>query len=178
MSRVGSKPITLPDKVSVDVAEQGLRVKGPKGELETPLPAGVAARVENGELSFDRGGSDRQSRAFHGLARALAANAVQGVSQGFERRLQIVGVGYRALAKGKQVELSLGYSHPVVFDPPEGIEVAVEDQTKLVVRGIDKQAVGQVAAKLRSLRPPDPYKGKGVRYADETVRLKAGKSGA
>jgi large subunit ribosomal protein L6 len=178
MSRVGSKPITLPDKVSVDVAEQGLRVKGPKGELETPLPAGVAARVENGELSFDRERSDRQSRAFHGLARALAANAVQGVSQGFERRLQIVGVGYRALAKGKQVELSLGYSHPVVFDPPEGIEVAVEDQTKLVVRGIDKQAVGQVAAKLRSLRPPDPYKGKGVRYADETVRLKAGKSGA
>lgn len=178
MSRVGLKPITLPDRVSVDVGDGQLKVKGPKGELLTPLPPGIAAKVEEGALSFERRGDERQARAYHGLARALAANAVHGVSEGFEKKLAIVGVGYRAAAKGKAVELNLGFSHPVVFNPPEGVEIAVEDQTKLAVRGIDRQAVGQTAAELRALRPPDPYKGKGVRYADELVRLKAGKSGA
>ena len=178
MSRVGLKPITLPDKVSVQIGDGELKVKGPKGELSTPMPPGITAKAEDGSLSFEREGNERQARAYHGLARSLAANAVQGVSEGFERKLTIVGVGYRAVAKGKAVELSLGYSHPVVFDPPAGVEIVVEDQTKLAVRGIDKQAVGQTAAELRALRPPDPYKGKGVRYADELVRLKAGKSGA
>jgi large subunit ribosomal protein L6 len=178
MSRVGLKPITLPDKVSVDVKDGAVVVKGPKGELTTPVPEGISAKIEDGGLQFARADEERQTRAFHGLARSLANNAIQGVSQGFERRLAIVGVGYRAVAKGKAVEFNLGYSHPVVFNPPAGIEVAVEDQTKLVVRGIDKQQVGQVAAELRALRSPDPYKGKGVRYEDETIRLKAGKTGA
>ena len=178
MSRVGLKSITLPDKVSVDVKDGAVVVKGPKGELTTPMAEGISAKVEDGGLTFSRADEQRQTRAFHGLARSLANNAIQGVTQGFERRLAIVGVGYRAVAKGKAVEFNLGYSHPVVFTPPAGIEVAVEDQTKLVVRGIDKQQVGQVAAELRALRSPDPYKGKGVRYEDETIRLKAGKTGA
>ena len=178
MSRVGLKPITLPDKVSVDVKVGAVVVKGPKGELTTPVPAGISAKVEDGGLTFSRTDEERQTRAFHGLARSLAANAVAGVTSGFERRLAIVGVGYRAIAKGKTVEFNLGYSHPVIFDPPAGVEVVVEDQTKLVVRGVDKQQVGQVAAELRALRKPDPYKGKGVRYEDETIRLKAGKTGA
>lgn len=178
MSRVGLKQIPLPDKVSVDVKDGAIVVKGPKGELTTPMPEGISAKIEDGTLTFLRADEERQTRAYHGLARSLASNAVQGVSQGFERRLAIVGVGYRAVAKGKAVEFNLGYSHPVVFDPPNGIEVAVEDQTKLVVRGIDKQQVGQVAAELRALRAPDPYKGKGVRYEDETIRIKAGKTGA
>jgi len=178
MSRVGLKPIALPEKVSVEVKDGAVVVKGPKGELTTPMPAGITAAVEDGGLKFSRADEERQTRAFHGLARSLAANAVRGVSIGFERRLAIVGVGYRAIAKGKKVEFNLGYSHPVVFDPPAGVEIVVEDQTKLVVRGTDKQQVGQVAAELRALRKPDPYKGKGVRYEDETIRLKAGKTGA
>jgi len=178
MSRVGLKPITLPDKVSVDVKDGAVVVKGPKGSLTTPMPKGISASVEEGGLTFVRANEERQTRAFHGLARSLANNAILGVTQGFERRLAIVGVGYRAIAKGKKVEFNLGYSHPVVFDPPAGIEVLVEDQTKLVVRGMDKQQVGQVSAELRALRSPDPYKGKGVRYEDETIRLKAGKTGA
>ena len=178
MSRVGLKPITLPGAVSVDVSDAGIKVKGPKGELTTPLPPGITAKLDSGTLVLQRADEQRRTRAYHGLARALAANAVHGVSEGFERKLSIVGVGYRAIQKGRQVELNLGYSHPVVFDPRPGVDVVVEDQTHLAVRGNDKQAVGQTAAELRSLRPPDPYKGKGVRYVDELVRLKAGKSGA
>lgn len=178
MSRVGSQPVQLPEKVSVEQAGGRLTVKGPKGSLEVHIPKGVSCSVEDGTVTFDRDSEDRTVRAKHGLARALLANAVHGVHAGYERRLQIVGVGYRAASQGKNVQLTLGYSHPVDFEVPEGIEVAVEDNTKLVVRGIDKQAVGQVAADIRALRPPDAYKGKGVRFADEVVRLKAGKAGA
>ncbi|MEM7249137.1 MAG: 50S ribosomal protein L6 [Acidobacteriota bacterium] len=178
MSRVGSKQLGLPSGVKIDVEEGCLKVQGPKGNLTTPLPPGISAAVEDGQLKFTRANEERQSRAFHGLARALAANAVTGVSQGFEKRLEIVGVGYRAAMKGKTLNMALGYSHEVDFPVPEGIEISVEDNTKLVVKGIDKQAVGQVAAKIRALRPPDPYKGKGIRLSDEVIRTKAGKSGA
>jgi large subunit ribosomal protein L6 len=178
MSRVGLKAIGLPDKTTVDVGDGVLTIKGPKGTLTTPVQDGITAKVADGALSFERASNDRHQRAFHGLARALAANALEGVSKGFERRLTIIGVGYRAATKGKNVELILGYSHPVIYPMPEGIEITVEENTKLLVKGIDKQAVGQVAAELRALRPPDAYKGKGVRYADEIIRLKAGKAGA
>ena len=177
MSRIGGKPVALPDKVKVTVQDAGLLVEGPKGKLQTSLPKGISAEVKDGELNFARSSEDRTVRAAHGLARSLAANAVKGVSEGFEKRLEIKGVGYRAAAKGKGIQLNLGYSHQVEFTAPDGIELAVEDQTKLVVRGIDKQAVGQVAANIRALRPPDAYKGKGIRYSDEIIRLKAGKAG-
>lgn len=177
MSRIGVQPVAVPDKVEVSVTDRELTIKGPKGELSSPIPRGVSAKVEDGQVVFERTSDEKTAKAAHGLARALAANAVQGVSQGFERQLSIVGVGYRAQAQGRKVTLTLGFSHPVEFEPPEGVDVVVEDQTKLVVRGIDKQAVGQVAARLRALRPPDAYKGKGVRFTDERIKLKPGKAG-
>lgn len=177
MSRVGLKALVLPDKVTVNVQDGVLTFKGPKGSMTTPVPKGIKAILEDRQLRFERSGDAGPVRAKHGLARALAANAAQGVSTGFERRLEIVGVGYRATAQGKKVQFSLGYSHPIDFDPPDGITVTVEDQGKVVVRGVDKQLVGEVAAQVRGLRPPDPYKGKGVRYSGEVIRLKAGKTG-
>ena len=176
MSRVGLKPITVPDKVDVDVSGDALTVKGPKGTLTTPLPSGISASVEDGSLSFARGDDSGPSRSKHGLARALAANAVEGVTKGFERKLEIVGVGYRVAMQGKGIQINVGYSHPVDYAPPAGVDLGV-DGNKIVVSGIDKQAVGQVAAEIRSIRPPDSYKGKGIRYEGELVRLKAGKSG-
>jgi large subunit ribosomal protein L6 len=178
MSRVGLKPITLPDKVSVDVAHGMLTVKGPKGTVVTPVPGGVRASLEDRTLRFQRENDQGPIRARHGLARALAANAVQGVTSGFERRLEIVGVGFRASVSGRKVQLSLGYSHPVEYVPPDGVTVTIEENNQIVVRGVDKQAVGQVAAHVRGLRPPDAYKGKGIRYAGEAIKLKPGKSGA
>lgn len=178
MSRVGLKPIVLPQGVSVEVGETSLTVKGPKGSLQTNMPLGIQCKVEDGSLSFARRDDSGRMRAFHGLARALAANAVLGVTSGFERRLEIQGVGYRAVKQAQSVQFSLGYSHPIDFVPPPGVTIDVEDPTKVVVRGIDKQAVGQVAAEIRALRPPDAYKGKGVRHAGEQIRLKAGKTGA
>jgi large subunit ribosomal protein L6 len=176
MSRIGLKPITLPDKVSIDVGGAALTVKGPGGTLTTPLPRGIRCTVASGEVKFERSDDSGPMRAKHGMARALAANAVAGVVKPFEKRLEIIGVGFRAQLQGTKVQLSLGFSHPVNFNVPPGVTIAVEDQTKIVVKGSDRQAVGQVAAQIRALRPPDAYKGKGVRYSGETVRLKAGKT--
>jgi large subunit ribosomal protein L6 len=177
MSRIGNKPIDLPKGVEVKQVGEAVTVKGPKGTLSTVLVPGIGVKVENNVVSFTRGDEEKKSRAFHGLVRALVANNVRGVSEGFKRELDIVGVGYRAEVKGKEVVFQLGYSHPVRFAIPEGIEITVDAKTgHIVVTGIDKQKVGQTAAEIRSLRKPDPYKGKGVKYSDEVIRRKAGKA--
>lgn len=191
MSRVGKKPIELPQGVTVTIGEASVDVQGPKGKLSTGLPAGVRVKQEDKQLVVQplqaKEGLEekqllalmsKQEKANWGLARSLVANAVHGVSQGYSRDLEIVGVGYRASVKGKTVTFLLGYSHPIEFPLPEGIEVSIEKQTKLTVNGIDKQQVGQVAAEMRALRPPDPYKQKGVRIAGEYLRKKAGKAAA
>ena len=178
MSRVGLKIIVLPEKVTVAVAPGSLTFKGPKGSVTTPVPKGITADFADGKLSFARSDDAGPTRAKHGMTRALAANAATGVAQGFERKLEIIGVGYRATGQGKKVQFNLGYSHPIDFVPPDGISVTIEENNKVVVRGVDKQLVGQIAAQIRGLRPPDPYKGKGIRYVGEVVRLKAGKTGA
>jgi large subunit ribosomal protein L6 len=153
-------------------------VQGPKGKLDTPVPPGIVFEVKGAELVCTRQGEERQQRAFHGLARALAQNAIKGVTEGFSRELDIVGVGYKAQLEGQKVVFSLGYSHPVEFRIPEGIKIAVDKQTRVVVSGIDRQRVGQVAAEIRALRRPDPYKQKGIRYVGEVLKKKAGKAGA
>lgn len=179
MSRIGKRPITVPESVTVTLQERSVEVKGPKGTLRQGLPPGVRFELSDGELVAHQVRADDRSLAkYRGLARSLVANAVQGVSQGFTKELDIVGIGYRAEVSGRQVVLSLGYSHPVVFQIPEGIDVAVERQTHLTVSGIDRQRVGQVAANIRSLRKPDPYKQKGVRYTGEVLKKKVGKTGA
>lgn len=177
MSRIGKKPIPVPKGVQVTLKDGLVEVKGPKGQLTQSLPPGVAIALEDGQLVASVGEA-REQRKFHGLGRTLVANAVQGVSEGFKRELDIVGVGYRAEVKGRDVHFALGYSHPVVFPLPTGIDVAIEKQTHVTVTGIDKQLVGQVAANMRSLRKPDPYKQKGVRYTGEVLKKKAGKAGA
>ncbi len=176
MSRIGKKPIPVPAGVDVKIESGAVRVKGPKGTLLTPLPAGITLQKKDGVLLAVRE-NDSQA-AVHGLARSLVANAVQGVSAGFQRELDIVGLGYRAENRGKFVVLTLGYSHPIEFPIPEGITVAIEKQTHMVISGADKQKVGQVAANIRSLRTPDPYKQKGVRYTGEKLKKKVGKAGA
>jgi large subunit ribosomal protein L6 len=178
MSRVGKKPIPIPKGVTVRVDGQTIAVQGPKGKLNTPVPPGIAPEVKDNVLSFARANDERQERAFHGLARALAQNAIKGVTEGFSKELDIVGVGYRANVEGTKVVLSLGYSHPVEYRIPEGIKIAVDKQTRIVVSGIDRQQVGQVAAEIRNLRRPDPYKQKGIRYVGEVLKKKAGKAGA
>ena len=178
MSRIGNKPIELPKGVEVKQVGEAVTVKGPKGTLSTNLVPGIGVKVENNVVSFTRGDEEKKSRAFHGLVRALVANNVRGVSEGFKRELDIVGVGYRAELKGKEVHFALGYSHPVVFDVPTGIDVVVDKQTHITVTGIDRQLVGQVAANIRRLRKPDPYKQKGVRYTGEVLKKKVGKTGA
>lgn len=178
MSRVGKNPIPLPDGVQVEVGTESVLVKGPKGELTSPIPKGISFEVDDGKLLARRANEMKQTRAFHGLARALAASAVEGVSRGFEKHLEIRGIGYRAKMEGRKLTLLVGYSHPVEFDAPEGIDIQVPDQTKIIVSGIDKQSVGEIAARIRRVRPPDRYKGKGIRYRDEIVRLKVGKAGA
>jgi large subunit ribosomal protein L6 len=178
MSRIGKQPISIPDGVSVTVGEERIEVKGPKGQLSGPLPAQIAAEVSDGNIVLTRPEDTKEYRALHGLARALANNMVVGVTEGFKKGLEIEGVGYRADVKGTKLTLNLGFSHPVVMDVPEGLSVAMEGNTKLTVEGIDKQAVGQFAADIRSLRPPEPYKGKGIRYAGEHIRRKVGKTGA
>jgi large subunit ribosomal protein L6 len=164
--------------VTVNVANGEIQVKGPKGNLTGPIPAGIAAKVEGDSLILERSDDKKESRALHGLARALANNMVVGVSDGFAKRLEIEGVGYRAEVKGKVLNLLLGFSHPVAMQIPEGLTVKVQGNTKLNIEGASKQAVGQFAADVRSLRPPEPYKGKGVRYHDEHIRRKVGKAGA
>jgi large subunit ribosomal protein L6 len=175
MSRVGKKPIPLPKGVKIEIGET-LRVEGPKGKLSVPIPAGVRFEQKSDRLEVVRD-SDRFA-ALHGLTRALAANAVEGVSAGFTRELDIVGTGYRADVKGKVATFTLGYSHPIELILPTGVELKIDKQTHLILTGYDRQAVGQVAAHIRALRPPDPYKNKGVRYTGEVLRKKAGKTGA
>lgn len=178
MSRIGKKPIPLPKGVTVAVKPQGVEVKGPKGTLLQRVPPGVLFEVKGAELVASTERPDPALGKFHGLARSLMANAVEGVTNGFKRELDIVGVGYRAEVKGKQVVFALGYSHPVVFDIPAGIDVTVDKQTHVTVTGIDRQLVGQVAANIRGFRKPDPYKQKGVRYTGEVLKKKVGKTGA
>ena len=178
MSRVGKQPIGIPDGVTVSVEGGEVMAKGPKGSLQCSVPTGISAKIEDGKLVFDRPDDTKQSRARHGLARALANNMVVGVSTGFAKRLEIEGVGYRADVKGKVLNLLLGFSHPVAMDIPEGLTVKVEANTTLDIEGADKQMVGQFASDIRALRPPEPYKGKGIRYHDEHIRRKVGKAGA
>ncbi|HEY2093219.1 MAG TPA: 50S ribosomal protein L6 [Thermoanaerobaculia bacterium] len=177
MSRIGRKPISLPTGVEVKQEGNAVTVKGPKGTLSTPLVPGIGVSVEDNVVQFTRHNEENKTRAFHGLMRALVANNIRGVSEGFKKELDIIGVGYRAEVKGREVVFQLGYSHPVKFPIPQGIEITVEAKTgHVTVTGNDKQLVGQVAAEIRSLREPDPYKGKGIKYTDEVIRRKAGKA--
>jgi large subunit ribosomal protein L6 len=178
MSRIGKKPIAVPKGVTVSVKPEVIEFKGPKGTLKQGVPPGVKFRVDGAELLAETVREDPELSKYHGLARSLMANAVLGVTEGFKKELDIVGVGYRAEVKGKQVIFALGYSHAIVFDIPAGIDVAVDKQTHVTVTGIDRQLVGQVASDIRRLRKPDPYKQKGVRYTGEVLKKKVGKTGA
>lgn len=177
MSRIGKRPITIPAKVQVTIDGTKVVVKGPKGELSRDLPVHVTVSQEGETLQVVRKDDSRTSRQMHGLSRTLVANMVEGVSQGFQRRLEIQGVGYRAQVQGRNLVLNMGFSHQVQIEPPEGIQFAVENNTNVIVSGYDKEIVGNTAAKIRAVRPPEPYKGKGIRYAGEVVRRKAGKTG-
>ena len=177
MSRIGKSPIPVPSGVDVTIAGRHVSVKGPQGSLERDLPGEITVRQEDSTLFVERPNDERTNRALHGLTRSLVSNMVTGVSAGFTKELEIVGVGYRATPKGpSQIELALGFSHPVIVDAPQGITFEVPAPTRIVVKGIDKEAVGQVAANIRKIRKPEPYKGKGVRYAGEYVARKAGKA--
>jgi large subunit ribosomal protein L6 len=178
MSRIGKKPISLPKGVTATIDAKAVVVKGPKGTVTQPIPPGIVFELVNGELQATPKTADPGLGKFHGLARSLVANAVEGVVNGYKRELDIVGVGYRAELKGRQVTFALGYSHPIVFDIPQGIEITVDKQTHVTVTGIDRQLVGQVAADIRRMRKPDPYKQKGVRYTGEVLKKKVGKTGA
>ena len=175
MSRIGKKPIPLPDGVEVDIAPELVTVRGPKGELSERVNRDIGVATEEGEIVVTRPSDRGEHRALHGLTRSLIANMITGVTEGFEKRLEIQGVGYRAALKGKDLELAVGYSHPVSIEAPEGIEFEVPQPTNVIVRGISKQQVGQVAAVIRKQRPPEPYKGKGIRYEGEYVARKVGK---
>ncbi len=176
MSRIGKQPIVIPPKVKVEVKGQQVFVEGPKGKLNWELPRRTSLKVDNGKVLVSRQGDDAQARALHGLSRALVNNMVRGVSDGFMKKLEIQGVGFKAAVQGKNVTLSLGYSHPVVYPIPDQIKVTVEENTKLTIEGPDRQVVGKVAAEIRNFYPPEPYKGKGVRYSDERVIRKEGKT--
>ena len=178
MSRIGKAPIDLPSGVDAKVDGSQVEVSGPKGSLDLTVDDKISASVDDGVLSVSRSDDERETRALHGLTRALLNNMVVGVSEGYRKELQAVGVGYRAALQGKQLTLQVGFSHPVQVEAPAGIEFEVPEPTKIIVTGIDKQQVGQVAANIRDVRPPEPYKGKGIRYVDEYVRRKAGKAGA
>ena len=178
MSRIGRMPVAIPEGVEVRSDGEFVRVKGPKGELASRIPPGIAVEVEKGEVRFARSNDEPQQRAWHGLVRSLVANSVEGVTRGFTRELEIVGVGYKAEVKGKTVVLALGYSHPINFPIPDGIAVALDAKAgKLTITGADRQKVGQTAAEIRKLRVPDPYKAKGIKYANEVIRRKVGKAG-
>jgi large subunit ribosomal protein L6 len=177
MSRIGKMPIALPSGVSAEVSGQSVKVKGPKGELALEIREPIKVVLEDNTIIVTRPDDEAESKALHGLSRTLIANNVQGVASGFTKALEIIGTGYRAAAKGSNIELALGLSHPVVVTPPAGITLSVEGNNKIIVSGISKQAVGEVAAKIRKLRAPEPYKGKGIRYEGEYVRRKAGKAG-
>lgn len=177
MSRIGNKPLDLPDGVDIEVKGSAVKVKGSKGELNRMFHERIGFDIDDGVVTVTRPDDTRESRALHGLSRKLLANMVHGVSDGFSKELEIQGVGYRASLKGRDLELLVGYSHPVMVEAPEGITFEVPEQTRVIVSGIDKELVGQVAADVRKVRPPEPYKGKGIRYAGEYVRRKAGKAG-
>ncbi len=177
MSRIGKAPITVPDKVNVSLDGLTVTVKGPKGELSRTLPDGVTISQDGAQLLVVPTSENRRSRERHGLSRTLVANMVEGVSQGFTRKLEIIGVGYRAQVQGKKLVVSAGYSHPVEMVPPEGVTFAVENNTTVLVSGADKEVVGNEAAKVRAIRPPEPYKGKGIKYEGERILRKAGKTG-
>ena len=176
MSRIGKQPIAIPPKVKVEVKGQQVIIEGPKGKLNWELPRRTSVKVDKDRVLISRQGDDAQAKALHGLSRALVNNMVRGVSEGFVKKLEIQGVGFKAAVQGKSVNLSLGYSHPVVYAIPDQIKVTVEENTKLTIEGPDRQTVGQVAAEIRSFYPPEPYKGKGVRYSDERVIRKEGKT--
>lgn len=176
MSRVGMRPIPVPSGVEVEVSVGSITVKGPRGELQREIPGGVSIERDGDEIRVSRAGDEREKKALHGLTRTLIANMVQGVTQGFEKRLEIQGVGYRATKKGNHVEIAVGFSHPVVKKAPPGIEFDVPQPTRIVVKGIDKELVGEIAAEVRAVRKPEPYKGKGIRYEGEYIRRKSGKA--
>ena len=178
MSRIGRLPIPVPDGVTIDIQGQTITVQGPKGALTLTAHPAIQVQVEDRRVLCRRSSDEKAHKALHGLTRSLVRNMVDGVVKGFERRLELVGVGYRASLLGPNLNLALGFSHPIIYPVPKGIKVEVKDQTQVVVSGIDKQQVGAVAAKIRSFRPPEPYKGKGVKYAEERIRRKAGKAGA
>jgi large subunit ribosomal protein L6 len=175
MSRIGKQPIAIPQGVKVQIDGRVISAEGPKGKLTQPVPAGMAAKIENNILMITRDSDHRTARAMHGLTRALVANMVTGVKDGFERKLEIVGIGYRAQLQGRNIQLALGYSHPIIFPLPETITAEIERQVVITLRGPDKALLGETAAKLRTLRKPDPYKGKGIKYSDEVIRRKVGK---
>jgi large subunit ribosomal protein L6 len=177
MSRIGKAPVEIPGGVNAEISGRSVKVTGPKGELTVPVGRGVEVRQENGSLVLERASDAPEHKAMHGLTRSLIQNAVTGVTEGFSKTLQIAGVGYRAALQGRDVNLQVGYSHPVLVQPREGVEFEVPNATTIVVRGIDKQQVGQMAAEIRKVRPPEPYKGKGIRYSDEQIRRKVGKAG-
>jgi large subunit ribosomal protein L6 len=178
MSRIGKRPIEIPSGVTVTIGDGHIDVKGPKGQLSGPLPPPIQAEVADGRVVFTRPDDSKQSRSLHGLVRALTSNLVEGVTNGFKKALEIEGVGYRADVSGNKITLNLGFSHPVVMEVPSGLSVSMESNTRMTVEGIDKAAVGQFAADIRELRPPEPYKGKGIRYQGEHIRRKVGKTGA
>ena len=177
MSRIGKAPVEVPGGVNVEISGRIVKVTGPRGELTVPVGRGVAVRQDDGSLVLTRASDTPDHKAMHGLTRSLIQNAVTGVTEGFSKTLQIAGVGYRAQLQGRDVNLQVGYSHPVLIAPREGVEFEVPNATTIVVRGIDKQRVGQMAAEIRKVRPPEPYKGKGIRYSDEQIRRKVGKAG-
>jgi large subunit ribosomal protein L6 len=178
MSRIGNKPVVIPSNVTITVDGNTVKVKGPKGELSQSFRPEVSVTVKDGQVAIERSGDEKSVKALHGLTRALIANMVQGVTGGYKKTLEIVGVGYKAEKKGKTLVLTVGYSHPVQYPEPAGITLSTQSPTVVVIEGTDKQKVGQVAAELRDVRPPEPYKGKGIRYQGEQVRRKAGKAGA
>jgi large subunit ribosomal protein L6 len=177
MSRIGRAPVEVPDKVEVNISDETLRIKGPRGELNVHVGRGVAVKQEDGNIVVERQSDAPEHRAMHGLTRSLIQNAVTGVTEGFAKTLQIQGVGYRGSLQERDINLQVGYSHPVIISPLEGIDFEMPNPTTIIVRGIDKQRVGQMAAEIRRVRPPEPYKGKGIRYSDEQVRRKVGKTG-
>jgi len=176
MSRIGKQPIAIPAKVKVDVKGSKVFVEGPKGKLDMEIPRRTSLKIENGTITVARDGEDSEARALHGLSRSLVNNMVKGVSEGYVKKLEINGVGFKAAVQGKIVNMSLGYSHPINYEIPEQVKVTVEENTKITIEGPNKQSVGQVAAELRAFYPPEPYKGKGVKYSDERVERKEGKT--
>jgi large subunit ribosomal protein L6 len=179
MSRIGRLPVQLPQGVSLKVGVDSVEVKGPKGVLMSPLPPGISCKVEEGSARLSRRSEAKREKAFHGLSRALLANAVKGVTDGFTKQLEIQGIGFKAQLEGEKLELALGFSHPVSYKIPEGVTISVDKKlTQITISGTDRQKVGQVAAEIRGLKPPEPYKGKGIRYAGEKIRRKVGKAGA